>query len=83
LTCVNIASECLTCAEGRTPKPECNCLPGYYDDGVNAVCPICGYKCETCEDSAFHCILCKSNRVGEPDCDCDTGFYAVDEEAEC
>lgn len=71
-------SVCDTCGDSnRSNTPNCGCDVGYVDDGSNATCLKCNYKCGSCSDPTDlgKCDSCSdSNRSSTPDCDCDSGF---------
>lgn len=57
LTCTNFTS-CLTCdALTRNITNGCNCLIGYYDNGVSSSCLACLPECVTC-NNAYNCTSC-------------------------
>jgi len=81
LSCADITAACTACkgTNRNNDFPNCTCANGFYDDGSNANCVACNYKCTTCSGSATNCLTCSdSNRAVEntPICDCNTtGYY--------
>lgn len=65
-TCSQSASNCTSCksTDFRTmsllTSNVCDCMTRYYDDGINAMCAACLYKCATCSN-ATACQTCSSS----------------------
>ncbi|CAK63126.1 unnamed protein product (macronuclear) [Paramecium tetraurelia] len=54
----------------------CQCLPGYFDDGVSPVCQKCLISCLTCLNTATYCTSCESTRNFEGNsCICKEGYF--------
>lgn len=91
LTCSS-ATICITCvasinADSETTRNQsiftCACLPGFYENGVDAICPPCDISCQTCSGpAATNCLSCFTNDNFQPvtadnTCICETGFYSL------
>lgn len=60
----------------------CNCITGYYDDGLKSICAICSAICESCIGSPDFCITCNSNdfrSLNGNTCVCALGYYDIGE----
>lgn len=84
LTC-NHATLCLTCDMTNNTRVfnngQCDCVPGYYDNGISSVCGPCSYVCLTCVAS-LSCQTCDplKNRVynlTSTTCECPLGYYDI------
>ncbi|CAD8099452.1 unnamed protein product [Paramecium primaurelia] len=54
----------------------CQCLPGYYDDGISFNCKNCQIQCLTCQNTADYCTTCITTRYLEGNiCKCDQIFF--------
>ncbi|KAL4449625.1 hypothetical protein ABPG74_007448 [Tetrahymena malaccensis] len=65
-------------ALNRSITGNCQCLPGYFDDGTNLQCAQCNYTCQECNNSS-QCTICDStkNRYlnSSSQCVCQSGYY--------
>ena len=76
---------CTSCAGiGRQQDfPNCTCGSGYYDDGLNADCVKCDYKCAECAGLPANCTECAvgyQRKMNEPLCGCKQGYTENDTE---
>ena len=58
-------------------KTICECLPGYFDDGINLICQKCNITCETCV-AADTCKTCFDENLRQlvgDQCECKIGFF--------
>ncbi|CAD8190570.1 unnamed protein product [Paramecium octaurelia] len=61
-------------------KGVCDCLPGYFDDGVSPDCKKCQISCLTCQNTATYCTSCEQTRYFEGNsCLCNTGYFEIDQ----
>ncbi|CAD8121951.1 unnamed protein product [Paramecium sonneborni] len=82
-TCELAPRFCKLCNGNRSPNPpNCDCEAGYFDDGVNAICPKCANKCLTCKGLANLCLKCKGDRL-LPQCNCPDFYYDDGEAVNC
>ncbi|CAD8121927.1 unnamed protein product [Paramecium sonneborni] len=82
-TCELAPRFCKLCNGNRSPNPpNCDCEAGYFDDGVNAICPKCANKCLTCKGLANLCLKCKGDRL-LPQCNCPDFYYDDGESVNC
>ncbi|EAR98213.2 surface protein with EGF domain and furin-like repeat protein, putative (macronuclear) [Tetrahymena thermophila SB210] len=74
---------CLQCFQNptlnRSNTGNCQCLPGYFDDGTNVQCVQCNYTCYEC-DNTIQCSSCDSSKNRNfnsfsSTCTCQSGYY--------
>ncbi|CAD8190779.1 unnamed protein product [Paramecium octaurelia] len=82
-TCWLVPRFCKQCAANRAPNaPNCDCEPGYFDDGVNPACVQCDNKCSTCKGLPTNCIKCKGDRQ-YPSCTCPDYYFDDGQSVNC
>ncbi len=64
----------MTCLGDRILSTNCECAPGKFEDGKNALCQNCDNKCSTCAITKLKCLTCKGDRITDL-CICPDGFY--------
>ncbi|CAK80488.1 unnamed protein product (macronuclear) [Paramecium tetraurelia] len=72
---------CQSCVDKSTSfrvfnQGVCQCLPGYYDDGLSPNCNKCQSSCLTCQNTADYCTSCEATRYLEGNtCPCYSGYF--------
>ncbi|EAR98211.2 surface protein with EGF domain and furin-like repeat protein, putative (macronuclear) [Tetrahymena thermophila SB210] len=82
--------KCLQCFQdpliNRSGIGNCQCLPGFFDDGANLKCVKCNYTCQQCNNKSqcSSCDITKFRQLNSSSqCECQSGYYDDGENQKC